>query len=118
MKSKISPVFKALIFVAGAVSLQACFYGGHHRVQPAPYGYSSGPAYGYAPQPAPQPGYGYARPPAYKYAPPPQVGDYDEHHQWHDRDWWVQHNRPWVQQHHPGWVASQGHGHDNDHDNH
>jgi hypothetical protein len=118
MKSKIAPVFKALIFVAGAGSLQACFYGGHHRAQPAPYGYSSGPAYGYAPQPAPQPEYRYAPPPAYKYAPPPQVGDYDEHHQWHDRDWWVRHNRPWVQQHHPAWLASQGHGHDNDHDNH
>jgi len=103
MRSKILPVLKTLIFVVGAVSLQACFYGGHRYAQPAPYTY------------APAPAYGYAQPPAYAYGPPPRVGDYDDHHQWHDRDWWVQNNHPWVQQHHPDWME---HGKDNDHDHH
>jgi hypothetical protein len=111
MRSKISPVLKTLIFVAGAMSLQACFYGGHpYYSQPAPYAYAPAPAYGYAPAPA----YGYARPPTYAYAPPASVGDYDEHHQWHDRDWWVQNNHAWVQQHHPDWVASREQGHDHE----
>ncbi|HVB80338.1 MAG TPA: hypothetical protein VNE82_10405 [Candidatus Binataceae bacterium] len=100
-RSKISLVLKALISVVGAVSLQACFYGGH------PY-YSQAEPYGYAPAPA----YGYARPPAYAYAP--RVGDYDEHHQWHDRNWWVQNNHVWVQHHHPDWIATREHGHDHD----
>jgi len=99
MRSKILPVLKTSIFVLGALSLQACFYGGH-PYGPAPYAY------------APAPAYGYARPPAYAYAPPPRVGDYDAHHQWHDRDWWVQNNHPWVQQHHPDWIASREQGHE------
>jgi len=109
MKSKILPVFKMLILVLGALSLQACFYGGHpYYSQPAPaYGYAPAPAYGYARPPA----YGYARPPAYGYVPPARVGDYDAHHQWHDRDWWVQNNHAWVHQHHPDWVASQEQAH-------
>jgi hypothetical protein len=98
MKSKIFPALKTLILVFGAVSLQACFYGGH-RYEPAPYAYEP--------------------PPRYVYAPPPPVvvyGDYDEHHAWHDRDWWVRNNHPWVEHHHPDWVASREHGHDRDHD--
>jgi len=97
MKSKIFPALKTLILVFGAVSLQACFYGGH-RYEPAPYAYEP--------------------PPRYVYAPPPPVvvyGDYDEHHAWHDRDWWVRNNHPWVEHHHPDWVASREHGHDRDH---
>jgi hypothetical protein len=98
MKSKIFPALKTLILVFGAVSLHACFYGGH-RYEPAPYAYEP--------------------PPRYVYAPPPPVvvyGDYDEHHAWHDRDWWVRNNHPWVEHHHPDWVASREHGHDRDHD--
>ncbi len=95
--AKIYPALKALIFVAGAALLQACFYGGGHPyyAEPAPYAYR------------PPSSYAYAAPPAYGYAVPPRVGDYDEHHQWHDRSWWVQNNRRWVQQHHPDWI---GHG--------
>jgi hypothetical protein len=97
MRNKISPLLKTLTFALGAVALQGCFYGGHpYYSQPAPYA----------------PAYGYARPPAYAYAPPPRVGDYDAHHQWRDRDWWVQNNHAWVQQHHPEWVASQEGHHD------
>jgi len=111
MRSKIFPVLKTLIFVVGAATLQACFFGGHSYppayAQPEPY-------YGYAPAPA----YAYASPPPpYRYATPPRVGDYDAHHEWHDRGWWVQNNHPWVQQHHPDWIAHE-HGHDNDHDHH
>jgi hypothetical protein len=98
MKSKIFPALKTLILVFGAVSLQACFYGGH-RYEPAPYAYEP--------------------PPRYVYAPPPPVvvyGDYDEHHAWHDRDWWLRNNHPWVEHHHPDWVASRENGHDRDHD--
>jgi hypothetical protein len=98
MKSKIFPALKTLILVFGAVSLQACFYGGH-RYEPAPYAYEP--------------------PPRYVYAPPPPVvvyGDYDEHHAWHDRDWWLRNNHPWVEHHHPDWVVSREHGHDRDHD--
>jgi len=39
-------------------------------------------------------------------------GDYDDHHAWHDRDWWVRNNHPWVQQHHPEWTR---HEHEADH---
>ena len=101
MKRKILPVFKMLIFALGALSLQACFYGGGHPYysQPAPYAY------------APAPAYGYARPPTYAYVAPARVGAYDEHHQWHDRTWWVQNNHAWVQQHHPDWVASREQAH-------
>jgi hypothetical protein len=109
MRSKIFPALKAMILVVGAVTLQACFYGGH------PYGPAYGPdPYAYGPGPA----YAYGPPRSYIYTPPPRVGDYDEHRQWHDRDWWVQNNHPWVQQHHPDWVASRAHGHDSDHDHH
>ena len=54
-----------------------------------------------------------AAPPAYVYGRPPVVGDYDEHHTWHERDWWIRNNHPWVQQHHPEWMAHE-HGHEND----
>jgi hypothetical protein len=108
MRSKIFSALKALIFVTGATALQACFFGGGHPYysQPAPYAY--GPSYG------PPSTYAYAGRPAYGYAVPPRDGDYDDHHQWHDRGWWVQNNHPWVQQHHTDWI---GHSHD-DHDRH
>jgi hypothetical protein len=106
MRSKIFSFLNALIFVIAALSLQACFY--EHSYTPAygpdPYAYGPGPDYG--------PGYAYRPPPAYAYVPG-RVGDYDDHHAWHDRDWWVEHDHPWVQQHHPGWLQ---HRRDDDHD--
>jgi hypothetical protein len=33
-------------------------------------------------------------------------GAYDEHHQWHNEDWWRQNNPAWVQQYHPDWAAN------------
>ncbi|HTY54288.1 MAG TPA: hypothetical protein VMB26_03755 [Candidatus Binataceae bacterium] len=70
--------------------LEGCFYGG-------PGGYYPGPAYG--------PAYGYAEP----RAPLVVYGDYDEHHAWHDRDWWVNSRPQWVHEHHPEWIASREH---------
>jgi hypothetical protein len=49
---------------------------------------------------SPYPGPGY-----YTSGPPAIVGDYDDHHVWHDRDWWVGHNRDWVSTHHHEWLA-------------
>ena len=63
--------------------------------------------------PAPAYGAAYGHPP---YGQPAVVGDYDDKHQWHDRNWWVANKRQWVQQHHPDWV--QHHDHDHDHDYH
>jgi hypothetical protein len=34
-------------------------------------------------------------------------GDYDEHHNWHDRKWWIAKNHPWVEKHHPNWFKEQ-----------
>jgi len=48
-------------------------------------------------RPIPPPGY-------YSAGPPVIVGDYDDHHVWHDRDWWVGHNRDWVSTHHHEWL--------------
>lgn len=31
-------------------------------------------------------------------------GDYDEHHDWHDRKWWIDNRRDWVEQHHREWL--------------
>jgi len=31
-------------------------------------------------------------------------GDYDEHHGWHDADWWHDHHPGWLWQHHPEWA--------------
>ena len=35
----------------------------------------------------------------------PGDGDYDEHHNWHDRGWWGANRHDWVAQHHPEWAA-------------
>jgi len=61
----------------------------------------AGPGYGY--------GYGYNN--YYPYgsyysAPPVVYGDWDEHHEWHDRDWWVDHRRPRVEEHHHDWLTA------------
>jgi hypothetical protein len=72
------------------LALEGCFVAGPRPVSPA-YGY---PAYGYA-------------------APAPAAlvvhGDWDEHHVWHERDWWVNNRRDWVHVHHPEWIASRAH---------
>ncbi|HXW85202.1 MAG TPA: hypothetical protein VEJ86_12395 [Candidatus Binataceae bacterium] len=44
------------------------------------------------------PGYGYPG------GGPVVVGDYDEGHVWHDRDWWVSNRRDWVSVHHHEWL--------------
>jgi hypothetical protein len=109
-RSRIS-VLKTLILAVGAVSLQACFYGGHrYYSQPEPYGYAPAPTYGYAPNYGYAPAYGYTRAPAYGYAP---RRDYD-HHESNDRDRRVQNNHREVQEHHSGRVASREHGHEHD----
>ncbi len=76
------------MFIGGsALALQGCFEEGYT------------PAYGY--------GYGYNAP-YYPYGSAyaaPQGGDWDEHHEWHDRDWWMGHRRPWVEEHHHEWLA-------------
>jgi hypothetical protein len=81
--SKIITAIGATSLVLGMFALQGCFesnypgYGGG-------YGYGSGPAY---------------------YSTPVYGGDYDEHHSWHDRDWWVNNRRDWVEDHHKEWVS-------------
>ena len=39
--------------------------------------------------------------PPYEYG---TYGDYDEHHDWHDRRWWIDHRRDWVEEHHHEWL--------------
>jgi len=66
------------------LAFQGCFYEEPRHVEPA---------------------YGYA-------APAPAVvvyGDYDEHHAWHERDWWVSNRPEWVHDHHPEWLAKERH---------
>lgn len=79
MKRKIMLAAKAALVAAGMLSLSACFE----------ESYPAYPAYGYAPV--------YA-------APPVVIGDYDDYHRWHDRDWWVDNRRDWVQTHHHEWL--------------
>ena len=115
MRSKIYSALKALIFVAGATALQACFFGGGHRYYSDPAPYSYGPSYGpsyYGPPSS----YAYGPAPAYGYAVSPRERDYDEHYQRRDYGR-VQNDHPMVQ-HHPDRAAAHGHGHDDDHDHH
>lgn len=37
------------------------------------------------------------------------MGDYDSHHVWRDRSWWVQNDKAWAYKHHHDWF-------DHDHD--
>ena len=46
----------------------------------------------------------YPAPEYYSAGPPVIVGDYDDHHIWHDRNWWVGHNRDWVSTHRHEWL--------------
>src|SRR4029077_11868678 len=41
-------------------------------------------------------------------------GDYDDTHQWRDRQWWMQHHPNWVKDHHPHWDAANGGNYDAD----
>jgi hypothetical protein len=76
--------------------------------------YPPGPNPGYAHPPyagapyagAPNPAYGHPGYPGAPYAGanPSGPGAYDDHHQWHDRNWWVSNQHAWVEQHHPEWV--------------
>ena len=70
---------EGLILACGMFTLSACFNGN------------------------PDPGYGYGYAPRYGYNSPAVVGDYDEHHVWHERDWWVSNRHDWVEHHHPEW---------------
>ncbi len=47
-------------------------------------------------------------------------GAYDEHHRWHDANWWHVHRPGWVWQYHPEWVQHypQWRLTDGDYDNH
>jgi hypothetical protein len=31
-------------------------------------------------------------------------GAYDEHHDWHEADWWHEHNPGWMNKNHPEWA--------------
>jgi hypothetical protein len=89
MESRAFPAFLALLFLIGLFALQACL-DQRHQIEPA-------------------------NPDSYKMtvftrAEPPQAfspGDWDENHQWHDRDWWVKNRRGWVALHHPNWLESE-----------
>lgn len=66
------------LFVLGALAGQACFEERYSQPYP-PYGYYGGGA-------------------------PVVGGDYDDHHVYHDRDWWVGHDHDWVSNHHHEWL--------------
>jgi len=80
MKSKIIIAIQAGSLALGLFALQGCY----------------GPSYGG--------GYGYAGPEYYG-SSTVVVGDYDERHAWHNRDWWVNNRRDWVSTHHKEWLA-------------
>jgi hypothetical protein len=82
MKRKILLAAKAALVATGMLSLSACFEERSYPVYPA-YSYAPGYTYG---------------------APPVIIGDYDDYHRWHDRDWWVDHNRGWVENHRHEWL--------------
>jgi hypothetical protein len=98
----ISLVGLAVLLCGSALALGGCFeesYG---------LGYGYGAYYPYGPT-------------SYS-GPPVIVGDWDEHHEWHNRDWWVDNRRPWVEEHHHEWLARPvphqvyGHRESNEHD--
>jgi hypothetical protein len=82
--------FAASLALIGLLAIQACFEQGR-QVEPE-----------YLPSAQKTTLFTRAqRPPAFS------AGDWDENHQWHDRDWWVQNRRAWVALHHPDWLESQ-----------
>ena len=84
MIRKILFAIPAAALIGGALMLQGCFYEEDHAY----------PAYGY-----------------YGGGPTIVYGDWDEHHYWHPRDWWVGHREEWVEHHHPDWLAFREHHH-------
>ncbi len=92
MIKKIVLAMEAAMLIVGVLMLQGCFFEEEH-----PY-----PVYS---------DYGY-----YGGGPTIVYGDWDEHHEWHPRDWWVGHREDWVEHHHPDWLASRNHRKDRDHD--
>lgn len=82
MTKKLLLAAGSLMLLPVTLALQGCF--------------DSGPDYGYGP--------GYYGGPAY-YSEPVYAGDYDEHHSWHDRDWWVNNRRDWAEDHHQEWFS-------------
>jgi hypothetical protein len=87
-----------MLLGGSAIAVEGCFEG-----PPAPaYGY--GASY-----------YPYYPTPAYIAPGPVVYGDWDEHHRWHDRDWWMANRRAWVESHHHEWLegrlAHEGHEH-------
>jgi hypothetical protein len=80
MKSKIISVIGAASVAVGMFALQGCFESNY----PGGYAYGAQPSY---------------------YGAPVVVGDYDERHAWHDRDWWVNNRRDWVNDHHKEWLG-------------
>jgi hypothetical protein len=36
-------------------------------------------------------------------------GDYGDHHEWHDADWWHAHSPGWMWEHHPEWAEHHPH---------
>jgi hypothetical protein len=36
----------------------------------------------------------------------PRWGDYDDHHNWRNQEWWMNHHPKWVHHHHPEWVGN------------
>ena len=71
-------IVAATLGLLATISLNACFFGG-------------GPDY-YGPGPG----------------GPVIVGDYDEGHVWHDRDWWMHNRHDWVESHHHDWLEHHG----------
>jgi len=95
MRNKIFLLPGALFAIFGMFTLQSCFYSG-----PRYPAYSAGPA-AYSAYPVA---------PAYVARPPVVVlGDYDERHVWHERDWWVANRRDWVNEHHREWLEAGEH---------
>jgi hypothetical protein len=96
LRSKIiSRILKASVFVPFVFACQACLYGPGPGDPPPAYGYGGGYSY-YHPAPV------VVRP------APVIVGDYDAHHVWHDREWWMGHDRGWVEAHHHEWLEHHG----------
>jgi hypothetical protein len=89
MNSTVPLITRLSLLLFGMFAFQACFLESRDVI-PA-NGYSSYITAMFKPASAPS---GY------------EVGDWDENHEWHNRDWWVKNHRPWVALNHPAWLAS------------
>lgn len=82
--------FAALLALIGLLAIQACLEQ-YRQVEPEYVPYAD-------------------KTTVFTRAEPPQTfsaGDWDEIHQWRDRDWWVKNRRAWVALHHPDWFKSE-----------